>query len=144
MTDETEVVESEHTADENGMSTSGRKSPLYRDTEVTEDDRTVKFWNRATFSDVSTGNLRRVRFGIDVDGGIAWVPWDEYTSPKEPTIYKPEKEITVPRDGNPEHPYPVKTRYEVDKWSDSEWSSLQRGDVGPHTAKVKEDGGIIP
>ena len=85
--DETEVIMSTHEADDDSVSTDGDKSPLYHDTHVTSQDRSVRFWNTGNFSDVSNNKERKIRFGITIEGhGInreQWTDWDEYTSQRQ-------------------------------------------------------------
>ena len=137
MTDETEVIQSTHIVLEESMNNDSEKSPAYTDTYVTPLDRTVKFWNTATFSDTTTGKQRRVKFGIDVDGDVTWLSWDNYTSPKAPTPYQPETEIVVPPNG-PTHNYDVETKFVVEELDGVVWKELYGDAVGPYTATVKE------
>ena len=141
MNDETEVVDSTHTATNDYIDHSSRQSPIYHDTEVTQMDRTVKFWNKALFSDTTTGILRRLRFGIDVNGSVSWLPKEEYNSPKPPTIYQPQMEVLVPNDGYPEHIYPVKTVIELEEWQGDQWTMIFNENEGPYNARVLEDAG---
>jgi len=140
MTDETEVIQSSHIVLEESMNNDSDESQAYRDTQVTPEDRTVKFWNTATFSDITTGKQRRVKFGIDVDGDTTWLSWDSYTSPKTATPYQPETEIVVPPNG-PTHNYEVKTKVVVEEYAGLVWGPLQDVTTPGYTATVNEAGG---
>ena len=84
MADETEVITATTVLSNAGTSRTANKSLQYTDTEVDSSDRTVRFWNKDTFSDTTNGKRRKVRFGIGVAGESGtpfWDNWDEYTSP---------------------------------------------------------------
>ena len=119
MTNATEVIVSNHTADNTGVSTSDQPSPQYHPLWVTDQNRIVRFWNTARFSDISTQEERRVRFGIEVNGQVKWFPWLNYVSPLPLTIFVPwSDEIEVPDDGNSTHEYFVRTVVQVQKRSE--------------------------
>ena len=140
MTDQTEVVDSSHIIVNNQMTSDSQKSPQYTDTEVTQEDRTVKFWNSAAFSDddIQSGS-RRVRAGIIIDDGPpVWTSWHNYNSPATAqTVLQPEDEIVVPYTGE-DHDYDVKTRVQVEEMSGVIWSGLFDHTTQSYTATVKE------
>ena len=139
MTDETEVIESVHVYSPNTTTSDGKPSPLYDETDVDSSDRTVRFWNKATFSDTSIGKTRRVRFGIKIGTeSIAFGGWDYYASPKEPAVYNPDDEINVPRTGETQHFYDVLTHFEIEEMEDGDWTSVHSSHVGPIGATVND------
>ena len=139
VTDETEVVLSSHDIDPSDtMSNDDERSPNYVDTEVTEEDRTVKFWNTANFSDATTGKTRRARAGIIIDGGSPiFTSWHNYTSPLTSKVFQPDDTVTVPHNG-PSHEYDIETKIEVDEQAGVTWSSLKRHTTTAYIATVNE------
>ena len=138
MTDETEVILADYAVlPTDTIQGSGDKSPVYTDTEVTEEDRTVKFWNTINFADATTGKTRRVRGGIKIDSG-AWVltSWYNYTSPLSSHTCQPEDTILVSHNG-PSHDYDVYSRLQVEEMSVI-WSGKFDQEDGPETATVNE------
>ena len=138
--DETEVIQSTHVADTAGAVTSDYdRSPAYTDTEVTQNERTVKFWNTGTFSDTSTQRDRkwlcRIHIvGNGVDELSNWEEW-EYTSPLAPHPLSPEKTITVPDLSQPSYDFDVFTVWEL--WEGD--FQLRDGVEGPIVATVDDN-----
>ena len=139
MTDETEVILANYDVLPNDTLTwSENKSPAYTDTEVTEEDRTVKFWNTLNFSDSTNGKIRRARGGIKIDTGAwAWTSWYNYTSPLSIYEFKPEDTISVPHNG-PSHDYDVYARIQVEESSGVIWTSKVDRTSAAETATVNE------
>ena len=139
MTNQTEVIDSTHIVTSEDMDDHDQKSPLYTDPEVTQQERAVRFWNTASFSDtdIQSGS-RKARAGIDVDGSITWTSWHNYSSPAtSENIFQPETEFVVPYTGS-DHEYDVKTHIQVEELDGVVWNLLYDRNVGPYTATVKE------
>jgi len=136
MTDETEVVDSEHVHTNEEMQSSSQRSAAYRTTYVTPEIRTVKFRNTANFRDETIGRSMRVRFGIAVEEDIDWEDWEEYTSPKQLPPILMEKIVTVLQGGPYE--FGVSTLYELQELEGVTWNPEHEGGEGPYTATVEE------
>ena len=144
-TDETEVILGTLVANTAGQVTDDHdKSPLYTDTEVTENERTVKFWNRVICSDTDTNGKERmfkvkiaiVGHGIDTE--CAWVE-HEYTSPLAATDLFPEKTISVPDQSLNQYDFAISLSWEFYEKQSGEYVRLANAIQGPETATVNDN-----
>ena len=142
MTNATEVIVSNHTADNNGLSTSDQPSPQYHPLWVTDLNRIVRFWNTAKFTDISVQRERRVRFGIEINGAVKWFPWLNYVSPLPLTIFVPwSDDIIVPESKQSVHEYFVRTVIEIkerNEESGTEYGPWRKNWTSQHVAAVHE------
>jgi len=143
MTNATEVILSDHVADETNVDSSDQPSPQYHELRVTEHNRIVRFWNTARYRDISIGRTRRVFFGIEVNQREYWFPGVEYVSPMPLTFFVPwSDEIVVPDDENDSYIYAVKTLYKVEEakggGATGGWNNFRSGGTSRHDAAVRE------
>ncbi len=142
--DETEVIESTHTANTAGqVESSVSKSLQYVDTDVTQNERDVRFWNTNTWSDTSTSRERKIMcvahavgHGIDVFGDQVT---HEYQSPLPPMPLQPDVDVNVPDLSLPEYEFDVSTDWELFEKVNGEYSKINYGTAGPITATVHDN-----
>ena len=144
MTDETEVVESTHVADGDQVTDVGSdQSNLYSETQVSQSDRTVTFWNRVHFGDTTIPKQRKIVFFIEISGhGITETgsTEQEYYSPLGSRPYLPAREITVPTLNLQQYRFEVKTVYELYNRDGIGWTKVAFGETNTETATVIDNG----
>ena len=142
--DETEVIVSSHIADsQGGVESNYERSPLYTDTEVTETERDVTFWNTANVSDTSNGKERKWKVKITISGhGVSSESsWSEhaYVSPLPEIAIHPEDTIEVPDIGLPKYEFDVCTVWELYEKVSGIYNRLTGASEGPVTATVNDN-----
>ena len=144
-TDETEVVVGTLTADsQGGVNSTDGKSPSYTDTEVTENERSIRFWNTITVSDTDTNSKQRkfrvrvrvVGHGVDTSG--SWVE-HPYSSPLASTPLQPDKTFNVPDQDLPKYDFTVTGPWELYEMQSGTYNLIDSGGQGPETATVNDD-----
>jgi len=140
--DETEVVDGSLAADDDSVTQDSDKSVAYTDTEVTESERSIRFWNTFLCSDSSLAKERKFKLKIHIVGhGIDtesnWVE-HEYTSPLTAIPISPDKTFNVPDLELSEYNFDVSTPYELYEKQSGVYNLTHSGESSSETATVDD------